>query len=98
MLRNPEGKKVKASLAIILALSEIKATSAGIQLGMLFIDEPPFLDDDGTQAYVDALKQSDRGIDRCEKFAAITHDDAMKARFNQSVTVIKTEDGSKVIY
>ena len=29
---------------------------------------------------------------------AITHDDAMKARFNQSVTVIKTEDGSKVIY
>ena len=23
---------------------------------MLFIDEPPFLDDDGTQAYVDALE------------------------------------------
>lgn len=30
-------------------------TAAGIQLGMLFIDEPPFLDDDGTQAYVDSL-------------------------------------------
>lgn len=49
------GEKVKASLAVILALSEIKATAAGIQLGMLFIDEPPFLDDDGTQAYVDSL-------------------------------------------
>lgn len=50
------GEKVKASLAVILALSEIKATAAGIQLGMLFIDEPPFLDEDGTQAYVDALE------------------------------------------
>lgn len=50
------GEKVKASLAVILALSEIKATAAGIQLGMLFIDEPPFLDDEGAQAYVDALE------------------------------------------
>lgn len=43
------GEKVKASLAVILALSEIKATAAGIQLGMLFIDEPPFLDDEGAR-------------------------------------------------
>lgn len=91
------GEKVKASLAIILALSEIKATSAGIQLGMLFIDEPPFLDDDGTQAYVDALETIRQRYPDV-KIMAITHDDAMKARFNQSVTVIKTEDGSKVIY
>lgn len=32
------------------------------------------------------------------KIMAITHDDAMKARFGQAVTVIKTDDGSKVIY
>lgn len=50
------GEKVKSSLAVILALSEIKATAAGIQLGMLFIDEPPFLDNDGAQAYVDSLE------------------------------------------
>ena len=91
------GEKVKASLAIILALSEIKATSAGIQLGMLFIDEPPFLDDDGTQAYVDALETIRQRYPDV-KIMAINHDDAMKARFNQSVTVIKTEDGSKVIF
>lgn len=91
------GEKVKASLAVILALSEIKATSAGIQLGMLFIDEPPFLDDEGAQAYVDALETiRDRYSD--VKIMAITHDDAMKARFGQAVTVIKTDDGSKVIY
>lgn len=91
------GEKVKASLAVILALSEIKATAAGIRLGMLFIDEPPFLDDEGAQAYVDALETiRDRYSD--VKIMAITHDDAMKARFGQAVTVIKTDDGSKVIY
>lgn len=91
------GEKVKASLAVIIALSEIKATAAGIQLGMLFIDEPPFLDDDGTQAYVDSLEAIHQRYPDV-KVMAITHDDAMKARFNQSVTVIKTEEGSKVIY
>lgn len=91
------GEKVKASLAVILALSEIKATAAGIQLGMLFIDEPPFLDDDGTQAYVDSLEAIRQRYPDV-KVMAITHDDAMKARFSQSVTVIKTEEGSKVIY
>lgn len=84
-------------LAVILALSEIKATAAGIQLGMLFIDEPPFLDDEGAQAYVDAL-ETIRNRYSDVKIMAITHDDAMKARFGQAVTVIKTDDGSKVIY
>lgn len=59
--------------------------------------EPPFLDDEGAQAYVDALETiRDRYSD--VKIMAITHDDAMKARFGQAVTVIKTDDGSKVIY
>lgn len=91
------GEKVKASLAVILSLAEVKTTSAGIQLGMLFIDEPPFLDEDGTQAYVDSL-ETIRSRYPDVKIMAITHDDAMKARFTQSVTVIKTSDGSKVIY
>lgn len=90
------GEKVKSSLAVILALSEIKATAAGIQLGMLFIDEPPFLDDDGAQAYVDSL-ETIRSRYPDVKVMAITHDDAMKARFSQSITVIKTDEGSKVI-
>ena len=91
------GEKVKASLAVILALSEIKASAAGVQLGMLFIDEPPFLDSDGTEAYVDALEMI-RTRYPDVKIMAITHDEAMKARFSQSVTVLKTDEGSKVIY
>lgn len=91
------GEKVKSSLAVILSLAEAKSSSAGIQLGMLFIDEPPFLDHDGVDAYCDAL-ETIRNRYPAMKVMAITHDPAMKARFPQSLDVVKTENGSKVIY
>lgn len=91
------GEKVKASLSVILALAEIKSSTAGIQLGMLFIDEPPFLDADGIQAYCDALETIQSRYPDL-KVMAITHDPTMKARFPQSVDVIKTDEGSMVIY
>ena len=91
------GEKVKSSLSVILALAEIKSSSAGIQLGMLFIDEPPFLDGDGIQAYCDALETIQSRYKNI-KIMAITHDPTMKARFPQNLDVVKTENGSKVIY
>lgn len=91
------GEKVKASLSVILALAEIKASTAGIQFGMLFIDEPPFLDADGIQAYCDALEIIRERYGNI-KIMAITHDPTMKARFPQNLDVVKTENGSKVIY
>jgi exonuclease SbcC len=91
------GEKVKSSLSVILALAEIKSSSAGIQLGMLFIDEPPFLDGDGIQAYCDSLETIQARYKNI-KIMAITHDPTMKARFPQSLDVVKTENGSKVIY
>ncbi len=91
------GEKVKSSLSVILALAEIKSSSAGIQLGMLFIDEPPFLDGDGIQAYCDALETIQNRY-KDIKIMAITHDPTMKARFPQNLDVVKTENGSKVIY
>lgn len=91
------GEKVKASLSVILALAEIKAGTAGIQFGMLFIDEPPFLDADGIQAYCDALETIRERYGNI-KIMAITHDPTMKARFPQNLDVVKTENGSKVIY
>lgn len=89
------GEKVKASLSAILALAETKSSQAGIQLGMLFIDEPPFLDQDGIQAYCDALETIQRRYPNI-KIMAITHDPAMKSRFPQSVDVVKDATGSRV--
>lgn len=91
------GEKVKASLSVVLALAEIKASTAGIQFGMLFLDEPPFLDQEGISAYCDALETiRERYPDI--KVMAITHDISMKGRFPQSIDVVKTDNGSKVIY
>lgn len=89
------GERVKAALSVILALSEIKSSKAGVQLGFLFIDEAPFLDGEGTQAYVDALEAIQRRYANT-KVMAITHDETFKARFPQSVTVYKDATGSHV--
>ena len=91
------GERVKSALAVILALAEIKSTKAGVQLGFLFIDEPPFLDAKGVTAYCDALEAIQRRYSSL-KVMAITHDPEMKSRFPQSVDVVKTPEGSKVIY
>ena len=89
------GERVKAALSVILALSEIKSSKAGVQLGFLAIDEPPFLDSDGTQAYCTALKTIQTRYPNT-KIMAISHDETFKARFPQSVTVYKDEHGSHV--
>ena len=91
------GERVKAALAVILALAEIKSTKAGVQTGFLFIDEPPFLDAAGVSAYCDALEAIQARYANL-KVMAITHDPEMKSRFPQSVDVVKTAEGSKVIY
>lgn len=90
------GERVKAALSVILALAEIKSASAGVQLGFLGIDEPPYLDAQGAQAYCDALEAIQvRYPDM--KVMAITHDPSMKGRFPQSVNVVKTPQGSMVL-
>lgn len=90
------GEKVKASLSAVLSLAEIKSSQAGIQLGMLFIDEPPFLDADGIQAYCDAL-QTIQSRYSSLKVMAITHDPEMKSRFPQSIDIVKDASGSHVL-
>jgi exonuclease SbcC len=89
------GEKVKIALAVTLGLADVKARRAGVQLGMLFIDEPPFLDADGTEAYADALTNMatrNPGM----RILAISHDPTMKARFQQNILVTAGENGSEV--
>lgn len=92
------GQKVKAALSVAFSLADLKANRAGIQLGMMFIDEPPFLDGDGVQAYCDALELIHNRYPNM-RVVAISHDPAMKARFPQEIEVIDTGDGgSKIIF
>jgi len=90
------GQKVKAALANAFALADLKARRAGIQLGMMHVDEPPFLDSAGVEAYCDALEQLNYRYPNM-RVIAISHDPAMKARFPQQIDVINMGDeGSKV--
>ena len=58
---------------------------------MLFVDEPSFLDAQGSEAYCDALEAiAERYAGM--KVVAISHDPAMKARFPQ---MIEVEDGGE---
>jgi len=89
------GEKVKIALAVTLGLADVKARRAGVQLGMLFIDEPPFLDSDGTEAYADALTNM-AARNPGMRIMAISHDPTMKARFLQNITIATGENGSEV--
>ncbi|MEA4901888.1 metallophosphoesterase [Desulfitobacterium sp.] len=89
------GEKVKIALAVTLGLADVKARRAGVQLGMLFIDEPPFLDADGTEAYADALTNM-AARNPGMRILAISHDPTMKARFQQNIIVTAGENGSEV--
>lgn len=89
------GEKVRVALAVTFGLADVKARRAGVQIGMLNIDEPPFLDLEGTEAYADALlNMANRNPNM--KILAISHDPAMTARFPQSIKVSATENGSTV--
>lgn len=89
------GQKVRAALAVSFALAMVKASRVGLQLGMMFVDEPPFLDEEGTEAYCMALGAiHDKYPDM--RIVAISHDRDMKARFPQQITIVVGENGSKV--
>ncbi|MDD3040442.1 metallophosphoesterase [Bacteroides sp.] len=90
------GQKVKAALSIGFALADLKARRAGIQLGMMFVDEPPFLDAEGIDAYCDALELLSQRYPTM-RVMAISHDPRMKARFPQQIEVEDMgEAGSKI--
>lgn len=94
-LSHSGGEKVRIALAVTLGLADVKARHAGVQLGMLHIDEPPFLDGEGTDAYADALlRMATRNPNM--RILAISHDPAMKARFSQNIMVTAGENGSTV--
>ena len=67
-----------------------------MQFGFLAIDEPPYLDQDGMQAYCDALETIQVRYPNT-KVIAISHDESFKARFPQSITIYKDETGSHIL-
>lgn len=89
------GQKVRAALAVSFALAILKASRVGLQLGMMFVDEPPFLDAEGVEAYCMALESIHSRYPEM-RIIAISHDQNMKSKFPQQLYVELTESGSKL--
>ena len=89
------GQKTRCSLSVIFALAILKASRMGLQLGMLFIDEPAGLDEEGIDGYCTAL-ETIHNLYPDMRIVAISHDERMKARFAQHIYIETTENGSKV--
>lgn len=95
-LSHSGGQRVRAALAVSFALAMVKASRVGLQLGMMFVDEPPFLDAEGAEAYCSALQFIHSKYPEM-RIIAISHDENMKSVFPQQITIDVTDKGSKVI-
>lgn len=89
------GQRTRINLAVGFALAIIKASRVGLQLGMLFVDEPSWLDEKGTEEYCMALQSIHNKYPEM-RIVAISHDASMKANFPQQLWVEMTDEGSKV--
>lgn len=89
------GQRTRINLAVGFALAMIKASRVGLQLGMLFVDEPSWLDERGIEEYCMALKAIHNKYPEM-RILAISHDMSMKMSFPQQLFVERTKEGSKV--
>ena len=89
------GEKVRVALAVTLALADVKARRVGVQLGMIQIDEPPYLDQEGASSYTDALLALSQRNPQM-RILAISHDPQFKAAFPQNITIDKVDGASFV--
>jgi exonuclease SbcC len=89
------GQRTRINLAVGFALAMIKASRVGLQLGMMFVDEPSWLDNKGTEEYCTALQAIHNKYSEM-RIVAISHDASMKMNFPQQIWVELTEEGSKI--
>jgi exonuclease SbcD len=89
------GEQVKAGLSFAFALADIKARRIGIRPAFMIVDEPPFLDEEGSDAYCDALEWLADAYQEM-RVIAVSHDPRMKSRFKQEFRLTKTDAGAKV--
>ena len=88
------GEKFRVAFAIRVALCLVVARETGIQIGIMFYDEPfNDLDEDG----LDKLKEIFVMLMNSFRYQlAITHQSRLKESFNNVICVRKTKDGSTI--
>lgn len=87
------GERTRINLALRIALARLLAHRRGAESRLLAIDEPEFLDEQGTAALVEVLRDLEGDFDR---LYLISHVPALRDAFDQVLTVTKDEAGSRI--
>lgn len=87
------GEQVRVSMAIRLAIGQLLMQRAGSDIRFLLLDE---VDQALDQQGVEALTEAIQALAKDFKILLVTHNDSIKEKFNNVITVIKQPTGSIV--
>lgn len=87
------GERTRINLALRIALARLLAHRRGAESRLLAIDEPEFLDEQGTAALVDVLNGLRSDFD---KLYIVSHVPALRDSFDTTLTVTRDGDWSRV--
>lgn len=86
------GERTRLNLALRIALARLLATRRGAESRVLAIDEPEFLDEDGTAALVDVLRELEQQS-VFDRVYLVSHVPALRDSFDVVLNVVKDETG-----
>lgn len=88
------GERTRLNLALRIALARLLAHRRGAESRLLVIDEPDGLDEAGMQALAEVLQGLSGDFDRV---VLISHVPALATAFDQTLTVVKEGDRSRIV-
>ena len=90
------GERTRLNLALRIALARLLATRRGAESRLLAIDEAEYLDDDGTAALAEVLRDLEaRGV--FDRILLVSHHAGLRDAFDQVLTVVKADGRSRVL-
>ena len=89
------GEQFRISMALRLALSSVLSGHSGAKIDLLLLDEvSSSLDNRGVDMFVNVV----RSLGREMKVLVISHDEKLKDKFPNTITINKSDSGSKVSF
>lgn len=86
------GERTRLELALRIALARLIAQRRAARVGMLALDEPSWLDASGMTQLAEVL----RGLTEFRAIVLVSHDERLVDAFDQTVSVIRDESGSRL--
>jgi exonuclease SbcC len=87
------GERTRINLALRLALSRLLAHRRGAEVGLLVLDEPDYLDDEGMERLIGVLRRLEHDFGRVY---LISHVPVLREAFDQVLQVEKVDGRSRL--